>query len=91
MTQSHPCPRFSCVGRIHGLTIENGFATWKLQEPRNGTPFNVRLKTTNRDVLEKLTTASDGALIGVIASLNRLSAPGEPYTVTRLEVLSRDH
>jgi hypothetical protein len=89
LTQPHLRPRFSCVGRIHSLTINNGFATWKLQEPRNGKPFDVKLKTTSPDVLEKLATITDGALVGVIASLNRSSAPGEPYTVTRLEVLSR--
>jgi hypothetical protein len=90
LSQPHLRPRFSCVGRIHSLTIDNGFATWKLQEPRNGEPFDFRLKTTSPDVLEQLATIADGALVGVIASLDRASAPGEPYTVTRLEVLSRD-
>ncbi len=81
---------FAYVGRIYDLAFSPGSAKWKLRihctNPQ--TKVFVRLKTTNTEILDQLTNIQDGALIEVSATPSPASAPGEPYTVTRLTVLS---
>jgi hypothetical protein len=47
------------------------------------------MKTANPKIIEILASVGDHELIGVVAVMACNSAPGEPLTVTRLEVLSR--
>jgi hypothetical protein len=80
---------YSYVGRVYDLAVSLGFAKWKVRIhcTNPNTDVFVRLKTTNTYILNQLTTLQDGALVEVSATPSPASAPGEPYTVTRLTVL----
>jgi len=81
---------YTYVGRVYDLALSQGSAKWKVRihctNPQ--TKVFVRLKTTNTKILDQLTGIQDGALLEVSATPSPASAPGEPYTVTRLTVLS---
>ncbi len=81
---------YTYVGRVYDLAVSLGFAKWKVRIhcTNPNTEVFVRLKTTNTYILNQLTTLRDGALIEVSATPSPASAPGEPYTVTRLTVLN---
>jgi hypothetical protein len=81
---------YTYVGRVYDLALSQGSAKWKVRIHCTNPNIDVfvRLKTTNTYILNQLTTLQDGALIEVSATPSPASAPGEPYTVTRLTVLS---
>jgi hypothetical protein len=77
------------VGHLHGVTIDGDRALWKLRQPTASGPADVRLKSTIPAVVAEIKAAPEGALIGVVAKPDSLSAPAEARIVTRMVVLSR--
>ena len=92
------------VGSIHSITLSSVDARFKLrvvhprQDPQRETYYysDIRFKTRDLGILHqlyeledrKLTMLGDDAQVCIYAYPNHASAPGEPYTVTRLTVLS---
>jgi hypothetical protein len=78
------------AGTIHGLSISDGIARFRLAVPRSAGGIAIyRFKVTNRDILENLQQVTEGQLIGVVAVQPAASALGEPATVTTLRILGK--
>lgn len=78
------------AGTIHGLSISDGRARFRLAVPRSAGGIAIyRFQTANRDIVSDLQQATDGQLIGVVAVQPAASALGEPATVTTLRILGK--
>jgi hypothetical protein len=78
------------AGTIHGLSISDGHARFRLAVPRSAGGIAIyRFQTANRDIVSDLQQATAGQLIGVVAVQPAASALGEPATVTTLRILGK--
>lgn len=84
MSANHPIT--TLTGCVHSVECNGAKTRWKLGIARPGGTVDYRLQTTNPDMIDRLRGLAEGTEVTVSVQMARCSAPGDPLTVTTLEL-----